>query len=189
MVHLKAAGICLIGIALARPAYAGRGNAAYKQGLRAERQANLDAAFAFYNQAHTLSPKNPKYFMACTQMRLKAASRHVHNGQLLRTAGELEQALTEFQQAVGIDPSSFVAHQEMRLTEDLMRRRQEVPSGPRMESPLAKWAEEPAEPIELQPIPSDPITFRMTGDTATAYRALAKMAGLNVLLDADPLEP
>jgi tetratricopeptide (TPR) repeat protein len=76
--------------------------------VRAERQANLDAACGFYGQAHTLSPRNPKYFIAYTQMRFKAGNEHVHNGQLLRNTGELERALMEFQQAVEIDPSNFL---------------------------------------------------------------------------------
>jgi hypothetical protein len=82
----------MLGMALALPAHADRGNAAYKRGMRAERQADLDAACGFYGQAHTLSPRNPKYFTAYMQMRFKAGNEHVHNGQLLRNTGELEQA-------------------------------------------------------------------------------------------------
>ena len=91
MTLLKFLGICVVGMALSLPAYADRGSAAYKKGTRAERQANLDAAYGFYNQAHTLSPRNAKYFMASTQMRFKAGNEHVHNGQLLRNTGRLAQ--------------------------------------------------------------------------------------------------
>ena len=84
---VKFFGVCALGFALALPAYADRGSGAYRKGQRAERQANLDAAYGFYNQAHTLSPKNPKYFMAYTQTRFKAATEHVHNGELLRNSG------------------------------------------------------------------------------------------------------
>jgi tetratricopeptide (TPR) repeat protein len=140
MTLLKFLGICVVGMALSLPAYADRGSAAYKKGTRAERQANLDAAYGFYNQAHTLSPRNAKYFMASTQMRFRAANEHVHNGQLLRNTGELEQSLTQFQQAVEIDPSNFLAHQELRLTEDLLRQREEQRAAPAVESPLAGGA-------------------------------------------------
>ena len=51
MVALKLLGISVLGVALALPAYADRGSSAYKKGVRAERQANLDAAYGFYNQA------------------------------------------------------------------------------------------------------------------------------------------
>ena len=152
MTFLKLLGVCVLCWGLTLPAYADRGSAAYKKGVRAERQGNLDAAYGFYNQAHALSPRNARYFMAYTEMRFKAANEHVHNGQLLRNTGELEQALTEFQQAVGIDASSFIAHQELRLTEDLLRQREEQRAGPLIQPPLANL--EPAEPLELQPISS-----------------------------------
>ena len=175
----------MLGMALALPAHADRGSAAYKKGMRAERQANLDAACGFYGQAHTLSPRNPKYFIAFTQTRFKAGNEHVHNGQLLRNTGELEKALMEFQQAVGIDPSNFLGHQGLRQTEDLLRRREEERSAPKTESPLARFDMEPAEPVELQPVSSEPMAFRMTGDAESVYKALCKMAGLNVFFDDD----
>jgi general secretion pathway protein D len=182
MTLLKILGIGVLCMGLALPAYADRGSGAYRKGVRAERQANLDAAYGFYNQAHTLSPKNARYFMAYTRMRFKAANEHVHNGQLLRNAGALEEAWTEFQQAVGIDATNFLAHQELRLTADLMRERDEQRSAPPVESPLSKFA---AEPVELQPIPTDPIAFKMARDSESIYKALCKMAGLNVLFDSD----
>ena len=121
----KVLSLCALSMAVTLSAYADHGSAAYRKGVRAERQANLDAAYGFYSQAYLLSPKNSRYFMAYTQTRFKAANQHVHNGQLLRNTGKLEQALTEFQQAVDIDPTSFIAHQELRLTTDMLRAREE----------------------------------------------------------------
>jgi len=43
-----------------------------------------------------------------------------HRGQLLREAGKLQEALAEFQKASEIDPSSFIAQQELRRTQRLM---------------------------------------------------------------------
>ena len=184
VVRLKFLVVCVVGMALSMPAYADRGGGAYRKGQRAERHADLDAATEFYKQAYTLSPKNPKYFMAFTETRFKAASKHTRHAQLLLDAGELEEAQKEFQKALEIDPSNFLAEQELRLTSDLIRRREEERNRPKRE-PLPKPSPEPSEAIELQPVPSEPMTFKITGDTISAYKALAKMAGVNVLFDAD----
>ncbi len=49
-----------------------------------------------------------------------AAASHVHRGQLLLDAGKLQEALTEFQKALAIDSSSFIAQQEIRRTQKLI---------------------------------------------------------------------
>ena len=104
----------LIIVVLVLPAYADRGNDAYKHGAQAERQSNYDAAFTYYKQAYTLTPNNTKYLAKYTRMRFTAASQHVHAGQSLRNTGALAEALKEFQRAVEIDTSSFIAQQELR---------------------------------------------------------------------------
>jgi general secretion pathway protein D len=184
MVRLKLLVLFLTGAALTLPAYVDRGGGAYRKGQRAERHAELDAATEFYQQAHTLSPKNPKYFMAYTETRFKAASGHTRHAQLLLDAGELEEARKEFQKAVEIDPSNFLAEQELRLTADLIRRREEERNRPKREPP-PKPSPEPSEAIELQAIPSEPMTFKITGDTISVYKTLAQMAGINAIFDPD----
>ncbi len=104
-------------------------------GVQAERQANYDAAYAYYKQAYTLTPGNPKYFAAYTRMRFNAATQHVHAGQLLRNTGALTEALAEFQHAVEIDGSSFLAQQELRRTADMIRRQERQRAAPKAEPP------------------------------------------------------
>jgi general secretion pathway protein D len=40
-------------------------------------------------------------------------------------------------------------------------------------------------PVELQPVSNDPITLHMVEDSKAIYQAIGKMAGLNVIFDAD----
>jgi tetratricopeptide (TPR) repeat protein len=81
------------------PAFADKGKAEYKQGVRAEGQTNYDSACAHYKQAYTLSPNNPQYLAAYSRVRFQASMRHLHTGQLLRNTGALADALAEFQRA------------------------------------------------------------------------------------------
>lgn len=171
--------------ALSLPVFADRAKDAYKQGVRAERQANYDTAYAYYKQAYTLTPKNPVYLAAYARMRFNAATQHVRTGQLLRNTGALTEALAEFQRATEIDSSSFIAQQELRRTADAIRRQERQRSSPKIESPLAKLAQEVAESLELRPLSNAPITLHLTANADVAYKTICKLAGINVLIDPD----
>jgi len=188
MLYLKGLGIFVVVMFLSLPAHADRGNGAYKHGVRAEHEGNFDAAYAYYKEAHKLSPNNPKYFAAYTTMRFKAASQHIHSGQLLRNSGALKEALTEFQRAVEIDTSDFMAQQELRVTADMMRRKEKQGS-PKIESPLTKLASEVGESVELQPVSNAPLTLKMAATADVVYKTLGKLAGINVLVDPDYRPP
>ncbi len=125
MFNRQPVAILMAVIALSLPASADRANDAYNRGVRAQRKANYDEAYAQYKQAYTLTPNNPKYFAAYTRMRFDAAAQHIHAGQLLSNTGALAEALVEFQRAVEIDSSSFLAQQELRRTADLIRRQEQ----------------------------------------------------------------
>jgi general secretion pathway protein D len=185
MVNRQCLATVIIVTALSLPAYADRGNDAYKQGVRAERQADYDAATAYYKQAYAFTPNNPKYFAAYTRIRFSAATQHIHTGQLLLTTGALTEALAQFQRAVEIDSSSFVAQQELRRTADMIRRKEQQRSAPKVESPLAKLAEDVGESMELQPISNAPITLHLTVNADAAYKTIGKLAGINVAIDPD----
>jgi general secretion pathway protein D len=185
MIYLKRLSILFLVMLLSMPAYADRGNAAYKHGVRAERQANFDVAYENYKQAHTLAPNNAKYFVAYTRMRFKASAQRVHNGQVLRNTGALKEAIIEFQHAVDIDSSSFMAQQELRLTADMIRRQEKKSSAPKVDTSLVKLAPEAAKLVELQPISNGPITFHMVANADSVYKTIGKMAGINVLFEPD----
>lgn len=181
----------LVGLALtltvSLPALADKANGFFKKGVDAEARQNYEQAYEFFKQAYDLKPKEIKYRAAYTRMRFYASSGHVHRGQLLKEQGKLEEALAEFQRAADIDPSNFVAAQELRRTQLEIQSRGAPTgqSGPPKSTYLSALAEQAAGPVELRAISNTPITLRMTEDTKVIYTAIGKIAGLNVLFDPD----
>jgi general secretion pathway protein D len=185
MVTRQRLAVVIVVTSLTVPAYADRAGDAYKKGIQAEKQAHLDDAFGFYKQAYTLSPKDAKYFAAFTRARFSAAQQHLHAAQLFRNNGALAEAMAEFQKAADIDTSNFGAQEEVRRTADMIRRKEQQKNTPKVESPLAKLAQEAAESVELQPLSNAAISFRMTANADVAYKTIGKLAGLNVIVDPD----
>ncbi len=172
------AGLCL-------PASADRGGAEYKRGEQAERQRNFDQAYACYKRAIALSPTNARYLAAYTRMRFNAAGQHLRNGQLFRSTGNLPGAMAEFQKAVEIDSSSFIAQQELRTVVDLERRQERQQAEKKPAPPKPKLPDDLGEAIELHPLSNVAITLRMTAPADVIYKTVCKLAGLNVLIDPD----
>jgi general secretion pathway protein D len=110
----------------------------------------------------------------------------VHRGQILRDAGKLDEALVEFQKAVEIDPSSFIAQQEMRRTQQMIREAQNPPpQAAAGATALRRRLDSAQGPVELAPISNVPITLKLTEDTKVIYETIGKLAGINVLFDPD----
>src|SRR5437868_8933165 len=175
----------LILLILALPAAADKAKSLYNKGKDAEARQNYEEAYENYKQAFDLKPKDLAYRAAYDRIRFLAGASHVHRGQLLRDAGKLQEALAEFQKASEIDPSSFIAQQELRRTQRLMDSanapapRAAVPSG------LEKRVQEAQGPVDLAPISNIPITLKLTEDTKVIYETVGKLAGINVLFDPD----
>ena len=75
--------------------------ALYEKGADAEARQNYEQAFDYFKQAYNLKPKDLKYRTAFERTRFYAAASEVHRGQVLRDAGKLDEALVEFQKALG----------------------------------------------------------------------------------------
>ena len=181
---LRAGLLLLLLVLQAVPATADKAKGLYKQGRDAEARLNYEAAFDFFSQAYTLKPKDVRYRAAATRTRFLAAASYVHRGQLLRDAGKLDEALVVFEKAAIIDPSSFIAQQEIKRTKEAMEKaRAGAPAAP--PSPISKRIQEAEGPVELAPISAVPITLRLTADTKVIYQSIGKLAGVNVLFDPD----
>src|ERR1700730_15295769 len=87
-----------------------------KLAREAEARKDYDMALGYYNEALSLNPSDPAYDMGMRRVRFQAGNLHVHEGQKLREAGKLEEALREFQRAFATDPSSPIALQEIKRT-------------------------------------------------------------------------
>jgi len=159
----------------------------YKRGREAEARQNYEQAYDFYKRAYDLSPANLSYRASYERLRFLAAASHVHKGQLLREAGQLEPALAEFQKAAEIDPSSAIAKQELQRTQQMIESAKTAPSKSSVPSAdyLQKLLQNAGGPVELAPISNVPINLKITEDSKVIYETVGKLAGINVLFDPD----
>ncbi len=158
----------------------------YEKGADAEARQNYEQAFDFYKQAYGLKPKDLKYRASYERTKFLAAAAHVHRGQGLRDAGKLDDAVMEFQKAAEIDPSSFIAQQELRRTQQMIRDGQNPqPQASAGATALRRRLDSAQGPVELTPIANVPITLKLTEDTKVIYETIGKLAGINVLFDPD----
>ena len=159
----------------------------YAKGQDAEARQQFEAAFDFYKQAYDLKPKDLRYRAAFEHSRFEAAASIVHRGQGLREEGKLDEAVAEFQKALTIDPSLFIAKQELNRTLKMINDLRNPPpqaAGP--PSGLEKKIREAAGPVELAPISNTPIAVKFASEKSdTVYRTIGQLAGINVLFDPD----
>jgi general secretion pathway protein D len=110
----------------------------------------------------------------------------VHHGQILRDAGKLDEARAQFQKALETDPSSFIAQQELKRTQQMIREAQNPqPQASAAPTPLRRRLESAQGPVELAPLANVPITLKVTEKTNVIYETVGKLAGINVLFDPD----
>ncbi len=161
--------------------------ALYEKGQDAEARQNYEQAFDCFKQAYNLKPKDLRYRTAFERNRFLAASAEVHRGQILRDAGKLDEALVQFQKALETDGSSFIAQQELKRTEQMIKEAQNPQPqalGPGATA-LRRRLESARGPVELAPISNIPITLKATDKANVVYETVGKLAGLNVLFDPD----
>jgi general secretion pathway protein D len=168
------------------PAFADKAKQMFLKGQDAEARQNFEAAYDFFKQAYDLKPKELRYRTAFERIRFKAAVSVVHRGQRLREDGKLEDAAAQFQRAMAMDPSLFIAKQELERTLQIINDQKNPP--PQAAGPppgLERKVHEAAGPVELAPISNVPITVKLTDKAETVYRTIGQLAGINVLFDPD----
>jgi general secretion pathway protein D len=168
------------------PAIADKAKNIYAKGEDAEARQNFEAAYEYYKQAYDLKPKDLRYRSSFERMRFQASAAIVHRGQGLRDEGKLEEALALFQKAAQIDPSLFIAEQELKRTLQMINDARNPPpqaAGP--PSKLERELKEAGGPVELAPISNVPITVKLTEDSKIIYQTIGQLAGINVLFDPD----
>lgn len=180
-------GVISLALALVWSASAtDKAKALYKKGRDAEARQNYEQAYDLYKQAYDLKPTDLAYRASFERLRFLAGASHVHRGQLLRDAGQLDAALAEFKTAAEIDSSSAIAKQEVQRTQQMI---DEAKAAPKASAPpknvLQKMIQQAGGPIELAPISNIPINLKITEDTKVIYETVGKLAGINVLFDPD----
>src|SRR5436309_6209617 len=93
-----------------------KGDKLLAKGRDAENRQQYDQALEFYEQALSEDPADSSYQLATRRVRFQAGQLHVDQGQKLRSKGDPDGALAEFEKAYAIDPSSTIAEQEIRRT-------------------------------------------------------------------------
>ena len=186
MRRLMPAAVLLLVVVAILPAIADKAKSVFQQGEDAEARQNYEAAYGFYKQAYDLKPKDLRYRASFERMRFKAAATVVHRGQHLRDEGKLQEALAEFQKAVQMDPSLFIAQQELKRTLQMINdAANPPPQAAGTPSGLQKKIREAAGPVELAAISNVPITVKLTDKSDIVFRTVGQLAGINVLFDPD----
>jgi general secretion pathway protein D len=159
----------------------------YAKGQDAEARQQYEVAYGFFKQAYDLKPKDLRYRSAFERIRFEAAASIVHNGQKLREDGKLDDAVAEFQKALAIDPSLFIARQELNRTLKMINdQRNPAPQAAGPPAGLERRVRDAAGPVELAPISNTPITVKMLATKSdVVYRTVGQLAGINVLFDPD----
>jgi general secretion pathway protein D len=161
----------------------------YHKGQDAEARQNYEQAYEDYKAAYDKKPTDLRYRSSFERMRFQAGAVHVKRGQQLRQNGDLQKALQEFQAAAQIDPSSFIAQQEIVRTKEMIAGAASGSSGaPQQEKRddiLRQRIEQAQGPVTLAPINDQAINVHISGDSKTIYQTIGKLAGINILFDPD----
>ncbi|MGH9862317.1 MAG: hypothetical protein ACRD35_02720, partial [Candidatus Acidiferrales bacterium] len=168
-----------------------KGGSDFKQGQKAELEKDYDTALIHYERALKANPRNAEYELRAKRIRFDAAQMHIDRGHKLRDQGLLEPAAAEFEKALAIDPSSFIAEQELRRTLEMIvaQRQSDAQASQqlqqRLQPPLTALAGVPEGPPELRPLSREPLNLRITEDSRKIYESIARLAGINVIFDPD----
>ena len=157
----------------------------YKAARRAVDIKDYDAAVDYYLKATKSDPRNVNYKIGLDQARFEAGASHVQKGVKLREKGDLQGAVSEFQRAQILDPSSTSADQELKRTLQMIgeqAKATQLQDQPLMENGQPGLA---SEPPELKPLSRAPINLRMSNDIKVVFDTIGKLAGLTVIYDPD----
>src|ERR1700727_497565 len=83
----------------------------YQKGMKAEAREDYEPEYNFFKAAYQQQPEELKYRVPYERPRRLASPSKIRRAQKLREQNNLAEALTLFQQAIEIDPSSDIAAQ------------------------------------------------------------------------------
>jgi general secretion pathway protein D len=188
------------------PAGAGnrKGDHLLAEGRAHQARKEWDAALDCYERALAEDPSDVTYQMAADKTRFQASQAHLDIGIRMRAAGQLGNALLEFQKAYATDPGSTVAAQEIHTTQQMIERERKRVEATGKEAPPAERALTPAETFqqdeqkkigrmlavpELKPLNPAPINLKMNNKTRVLWETVSKLAGINLLWDPEYQAP
>ncbi len=178
--------LCGAGATLLLCLSCGPGDAAFRQGRKAELRKDYDTAVINFEKALQYEPENPHYLVHDKLARQKASFFHLRQGQRLLAENRQEEASGEFQKAVGVDPTNQAAAQE--LTKLLAAQAAAKAERQKEIQQSLKVQEDAPAPlgVQLNPFPPEPLGhFHITGDSRKVFEILGKQANLNVAFTSD----
>jgi general secretion pathway protein D len=171
-----------------------KGDKLYKQAQAAQLKKNWDQALQLYMEAVDEDPRDTGYLIGLQQARFQAAALHVERGQKDRSDGKLQEAIGEFQKAIIADPSSALALQELKRTEEMLRKPNATAEG-RTLTPVEQIRRETTQQVEsmLGPPELKPALRRIPSiklnnqPPRVLYESIGKIAGITTVIDPDGL--
>jgi type II/III secretion system protein/VCBS repeat protein len=152
----------------------GKAAKAYRQGLKAEKAGNWDAAYSAYAQAFNWAPDEANYYAHrelakghLVQMKMDMAEREA-------VSGRLSDARQELLSARSLDPTNRV----------IVERFGQLSALEPKQLRLVSTGFEPAGEAHLEPLPGTQ-NFDFRGSTETAYEEVARRFGVEVAFDVD----
>jgi general secretion pathway protein D len=170
-----------------------KGDKLFKQAKAAEIKKDWDLALQLYRQAADEDPRDSGYLIGLQRARFQASAMHVDNGQKVRADGKIEEAISEFQKAISADPSSAIALQELRRTQDMLR------TPPTAEGHVLTPVEQIRHeanlqvdsmmgPPELKPVVRRLPSIKLNNQAPRVlYESIGKIAGVTTVIDPDGL--
>jgi general secretion pathway protein D len=159
-------------------------NSDFAAGRRAEAIQDYDTALVHYHRAAQANPSDAEYKLREMHMRYVAASFHLEQGRKAAQQGDLQLALSEFDQAAAIDPANEAAEQQAKSTAELLTALDDLSHAKSGDS-AADEKEMLAGPPSLQPLSREPLNLKMSNDSRVVFETIAKLAGLSVIFDPD----
>jgi len=159
---------------------------AYKLGQKEEKQGNLDMAVIHYMRAAREEPNNIEYRIALHRSMVEAANAHVKEANKNVAAQQLEDAVSEFETALQLDPSNAFARDKLAATRKQI---QENEARLREAEEFVERRARARELLSTQPVlePSSnaPINLKFAQDTSLKkiFEVLSKLSGVNILFD------
>jgi len=173
-----------------------KGDKLRNQARLEEVKGNLEKAFDLSNQAVAEDPGDPAYTLQLHRVRFELGNQHIGKARKLRDTGKLAEALAEFQKAYAVDPSSDIAIQEIRQTQEMIDREKNGGKASAQDTSSLTPAdfarkEQQERTDALLPVPvlrtlsHEMVGLKMVNRPRTLFETWGALAGVNVVFDPD----
>jgi general secretion pathway protein D len=151
---------------------------AFDRGVKLHDRRQFEEAFAQFDQATRLNPREAKFLTAREMVKARLVFDHIQQGNLLLASDARIRAAAEFRAALDLDPDNAFARERLQAATA-----QTVPA--LAAEPQQPWSN--STEITLEP-PDSVATFHFTGDSKTLFTQLAAAYGMKLQFD-DSVQP